>query len=116
MAEKEGNGYWLETNEAESARLLVQHRYFTAALGGLLPDTLPLHKVKTVLDVGCGPGGWVLDLVRQHRHVQATGIDISAHAVREASRLAQMHKIHSASFQQMDATQPLAFANETFDL
>ena len=46
--------------EAESNGLVIQHRYLTAALGGLLPKDIPPFEVHTVLDVGCGPGGWAL--------------------------------------------------------
>jgi len=69
-----------------------------------------------VLDVGCGSGGWVIDLAGKYPHITALGIDISAAALADASRVAQLNALPSVSFQQMDATQPLAFKNRTFDL
>jgi len=109
-------GYWLATNAAESKRLLVQHRYFTQALGGLLPRSIPVRQVHKILDVGCGPGGWALDLTRKYSHISVTGIDNSCIAITDATRVAQMNGVHSVTFEQMDATKPLRFANGSFDL
>jgi ubiquinone/menaquinone biosynthesis C-methylase UbiE len=102
--------------EAESNGLVIQHRYLTAALGGLLPKNILPFEVHTVLDVGCGPGGWALDLVKQYPHMTVTAIDISEAAIADAKRRAQANGIGSASFLQMDATKPLPFKNATFDL
>ena len=116
MAEQRIEGYWLEANKAESERLLVQHRYFTKALGGLLPKSLPVEEIRTVLDVGCGPGGWVIDLARKYSHMSVTGIDSNCTALEQARHLAQLNAIHSVTFEQMDATKPLKFRDHTFDL
>src|SRR5713226_4502678 len=62
---------------AEMARLINQGRQLTQAMGGLfvgMPDTSGLHNV---LDVACGPGGWVLDVAFAHPEIEVAGIDIS---------------------------------------
>ena len=116
MSEQEiEEGYWLATNAAESKGLLLHYRYFTRALGGLLPRSIPVQEVRNVLDVGCGPGCWALNLARKYSHISVTGIDHSYIAIADATRLAQMNGIHSLTFEQMDATKPLRFANGVGD-
>src|SRR6266700_7815889 len=62
---------------AEMARLVSQDRLTTKSMGGLLPEQTDLSSIHRVLDVACGPGGWVLDMAFEHPEVQVVGIDIS---------------------------------------
>src|ERR1700682_607477 len=98
MANQQTSSYWLQANEDETHRLAIQHCYFTAALGGLIPESIPVHEIHTVLDVGCGPGSWAFDLVRKYPHMSVLGIDTSTAAIAEASRYAQINGLHAASF------------------
>ena len=48
---------------AEMARLIDQDRLITRCMGGLLPErSNDFSGIHRVLDIGCGPGGWVLEL------------------------------------------------------
>jgi len=64
-------------NVAEMARLAHQDRLLTKEMGGLFPPQLDLSTIHNVLDIGCGPGGWVLDVAQAHPIISVTGIDIS---------------------------------------
>lgn len=100
----------------EVARLLRQSRLATKHLGGLFPQGVELGPVRRLLDIGCGPGGWALDVAQQYPQKDVVGIDIEATLIEAARRYALAESIENAAFFQMDARQPLAFANETFDL
>ena len=103
-------------NAAEMARLMVQDRLLTQAMGGVIPERIDLSQVHHALDIGCGPGGWLLDLVTQYPHIQGVGIDISHLMMEYATHLATSQGLANAQFRVMDATQPLQFADNTFDL
>lgn len=105
-----------DPGEAEIARLSIDHRYFTAALGGLLPRAIPMHAVRHVLDVGSGPGDWALDLIKQYPSLQVTGIDNSEKVAREAERRSHYYNMRSAKFVLADATRQLPFNDDSFDL
>src|SRR5258708_3157755 len=54
-------GYVIDAeNAAEMARLLLQDQLLTRAMGGPLAEQVDMSQVHRVLDIGCGPGGWVL--------------------------------------------------------
>lgn len=103
-------------NAAEMARLIIQDRLLTQAMGGVVPEPIDLSHVYHALDIGCGPGGWLLDLGTQYPHIQGVGIDISHLMTQYAASLATSQDLANVQFQVMDATQPLHFADNTFDL
>ena len=110
-------GYVLPAeNAAEMARLMLQDRLITQSMGGVLPELTDLSQTHHVLDIACGPGGWILDLAQQYPHIQAVGIDISQLMTDYASSMATADGIANARFQVMDATQPLQFPDNAFDL
>jgi ubiquinone/menaquinone biosynthesis C-methylase UbiE len=110
-------GYFIDAeNAAEMARLMVQDRLLTQAMGGIVPEPIDLSQIYHVLDIGCGPGGWLLDLGTQYPHIQGTGIDISHLMIEYATDLAASQELSNIRFKVMDATQPLDFADHSFDL
>jgi tRNA G46 methylase TrmB len=80
MMESSENTYVFDPESSEEmARLINQDRLLTRAMGGVFPgvsasDISNLHQV---LDLGCGPGGWVLDVAFEYPQIEAAGIDIS---------------------------------------
>lgn len=62
-------------DENEMAQLLLQHRYLSECMGGVLPAALDLSHMKHVLDAPCGEGGWVYELAWNHPSLHVTGID-----------------------------------------
>lgn len=99
----------------ELARLMHQDRLLTKELG-LLPEQLSLCNVQSILDIGCGPGGWVLEVAHRFPLVQVTGIDISVRMAEYAQIQAETQGLHNAQFQVMDALKSLSFPENSFDL
>jgi SAM-dependent methyltransferase len=76
---------------------------------------LDLTPAAHALEVGCGSGGPALFLARE-RGAQVTGVDVDAHGVAQANRMAlALDLAEHAHFQQADAGQPLPFENAMFD-
>lgn len=111
------NTYVLDAESpAEMARLISLDRITTKAMGGPLaglPDPSSFH---TMLDIACGPGGWVLDTAFDHPESEVTGVDISKIMIDYANARARTQNLLNASFSIMDITQPLDFPDNTFDL
>ena len=115
--QQDHKGYILDAeNAAEMARLMLQDHMLTQALGGLIPEQSDLSQIHQVLDIGCGPGGWLLDLVTQYPHLHGVGIDISELMIPYASHMAESRGLSNVNFQVMDATKGLSFPDSTFDL
>lgn len=98
------------------ARLIEQGRLFTSATGGVLPEQSDLSAINRILDIGCGPGEWVLDAAFSYPEKEVAGIDISQTMIRYAVARARSQGIANATFGIMDASQPLDFSDTTFDL
>ena len=62
---------------AELARLIEQDRFSTREMGGPLVGLPDLPAEARVLDLACGPGGWVLDVAYEHPEYEVCGVDIS---------------------------------------
>lgn len=105
-------------SETEMVRLQKQERLMTEALGGLFPERPEeLGGVQNLLDVGCGPAGWALSVAHAYPKVYVTGIDISERMIRYARAMAKVQWLdNNTEFRVMDATQPLDFPDNTFDL
>src|SRR5260370_39796311 len=98
-------------------RLMIQDTLITTGMGGALseqPDPASLHRV---LDIGCGPGGWILEAARLYPHLNLTGIDISWRMIEYARAEAQARKLTDGDeFLVMDALHPLKLPDACFDL
>src|SRR5947207_5809883 len=95
-------------NAAEMARLVRQARLISH-LTGLLPISLTPFQQGSVLDLGCGPGEWVLALADQYRAIEFMGIDSSQMMTSYARFLARERDLPHAHFRVMDVTQHLGF-------
>jgi len=98
------------------AWLLNFDKIVTKGMGGTLAEQADLSGIKRVLDIACGPGGWALEVAREHPEIEVTGIDISEAMIRFAKALATSRGYGNVSFLVMDATQPLQFEDASFDL
>jgi len=111
--------YFVEdrSNDAEMIRVMIQDSMVTAGMGGPLaeqPDPASLHRV---LDIGCGPGGWLLETARLYPHMELVGIDISWRMIEYARAETQAQRLtDGVEFLVMDALHPLEFPNASFDL
>jgi ubiquinone/menaquinone biosynthesis C-methylase UbiE len=109
--------YFIDPEDAtEMARLLLQARLISQNMGGLLPEGIDLEEVHDILDIACGPGGWVIDVSFAHPDIQVTGIDLSQRMTAYAGSLAWTQRLDNASFRTMNLLKPLEFPDHSFDL
>jgi ubiquinone/menaquinone biosynthesis C-methylase UbiE len=110
------NTYILGHSIAEMVRLTEQDRHFTEGMGGLLPEQADLSGIHRVLDVACGPGGWVLELAQAYPQMQVVGIDIDPGMISYATEQARASRLSNVQFRVMNALEPLDFPDAYFDL
>ncbi|KAG6846091.1 hypothetical protein H0H87_006455 [Tephrocybe sp. NHM501043] len=74
--------YRLPADDEELDRLDQQHEMFKECLGNyptpmldIMVDDVPGER-KAVLDLGCGSGGWILDVARDFPDCQAVAVDL----------------------------------------
>ncbi len=96
--------------------LLNADKILTNGMGGTLAERPDFSGIQAILDLGCGPGGWVLEVAREHPDIQVTGVDISRSMIQFAQAQAISRGYGNASFMVMDVKQPLAFEDASFDL
>jgi SAM-dependent methyltransferase len=116
--ERTRNFYLLGDTQAEMVQLISLDQLFTKAMGGLLPEQSEqtIEELHDVLDIGCGPGGWVLEMAYANPDMQATGIDISPGMIDYANTLAHANGLDNARFHVANAVDPLDFPDASFDL
>src|SRR5581483_36737 len=90
-------------NEADIARLINQYN-------ALVPEMKLFHPVyepkgnETVLDLGCGPGSWDLDVAFAYQEMSVIGLDIDESAVRYAMTRARSSGYENVTFEVHDVT------------
>jgi ubiquinone/menaquinone biosynthesis C-methylase UbiE len=111
------NTYAFDPEEpAEMARLIALDRFTTRAMGGPLAGLPELPTDAQVLDLACGPGGWVLDTAFERRDIEVAGVDISQHMIAYANARALSQGLSNVSFGLMNILEPLDFSDNSFDL
>lgn len=106
------------SNQEELNRLRVLDHLFTAGMGGVLPEQPDPTIFPHVLDVGCGTGGWLIELAQTTPTCTVlVGVDASrtfieyARAQAEAAQVSDRVEFHVA-----DALRMLEFPNAYFNL
>ena len=80
-----------------------------------IPKLLKLSDKSSVLEIGCGSGGYAVHLAKSTA-CRILGLDINAEGIRNANLLAEQAKVgERAVFQQFDVSQPLAEKDDAFD-
>ncbi|RCH87832.1 hypothetical protein CU097_003627 [Rhizopus azygosporus] len=78
---EESSTYWLPKDDEEQMRLTGQHCAIKNLYGGnvlsSVKNTLDFEKGITILDVGCGSGAWVMDMIHEYPKCTYHGCDIS---------------------------------------
>ncbi len=120
------NRFVADPNSGETMAWLINFDSFVnRGMGGALGEDLSerLSRIYRerggpvrILDIACGPGGWVADVAGEHPEYDVTGIDISRPMTDYARSLAEARGFTNAHFHVMDILKPLDFPNETFDL
>ncbi len=106
-----------DTESGETMTWLLNFdKIVTNGMGGTLAERPDFSGITAVLDLGCGPGGWVLEVARAHPDIEVTGIDISRSMIRFAQAQAVSRGYGNARFMVMDVKQPLEFPDASFDL
>lgn len=101
----------------EIARLLERDRFLKEAMGGPFPERTDLDGMRDILDIGCGPGGWAIDVARRYPSIRVVGIDISETMITSARNEAQKASpLENVTFVKMNALRPLEFSDQQFDL
>jgi SAM-dependent methyltransferase len=84
---------------------------------GLLPPVLEDSVWTSILDVGCGPGRWALDVATERPKAKVTGIDLSADMMEYANARARTQNLKNISFHVQDfLANQLPFPEQSFDL
>lgn len=100
----------------EMARLINLDRILTQSMGGPLVGVSMPIKLRNIVDLGCGPGGWVLDVAFDLPGAEIEGVDISRIMVDYANARARTQQLSNASFGVMNIAEPLDFPDSSFDL
>lgn len=100
-------------NWVEASRLLNQDRFVSKTFQ-LLPPGFDGTQLREVLDLGCGPGGWLLDLATTFPQIHGVGIDIAKTMIQTATLLQRAEK-RNIQFQEGDVRRPFPFSENSFD-
>jgi len=111
-----GNRFVIDESPTEVEWLRLIGPLLTEGTGGLFSERANLFGINDILDIGCGPGEWVLSVAGTYPDIQVTGIDVSKTVLEEAASHAKARGFENAHFRIMDATLPLDFDNGSFDL
>src|SRR5579875_1002648 len=87
----------------------------TQEMGGVLAEQQDTVVFKDVLDLACGPGEWAMQVARSFPHLQVVGVDRSRRMIAYAQAQAESQE-RGVMFRVMDITEPLDFADGSFDL
>jgi len=106
------------SNQEELNRLQVQDHLLTASMGGVLPEQPNPTGILRVLDVGCGTGGWLIELAQTTPTCTVlVGVDASLKFVEYARAQAAAAQVSDrVEFHVMDALRMLEFPDAFFDL
>lgn len=107
------------SNKEELIRLQKQDRWVTSMImGGALTEQTDPTIFSRVLDVGCGTGGWLLDMARTYPDLTLlVGVDVSSSMLQFAREQAQAEQLGDRiEFRVMDALRMLEFPDNYFDL
>ena len=105
-------------SQAERDRLHIQDAFITAGMGGVLSEQPDPSRFQRVLDVGCGTGGWLIELAKTAPQIALLiGVDISRTMVNDARGQAEISQVSDrVKFHTMDALRMLEFPDRFFYL
>jgi len=105
-------------NQDEMTRLSIQDRMLTKGQGGPLDGVADPTTLRSILDVGCGTGDWLMETARTYPMIEKlAGGDISGKMLSYARAKAEAEQLQRrVQFYGMDALRVLEFQTSSFDL
>jgi SAM-dependent methyltransferase len=92
-----------------------QTSWVTTAESHELPELLQLSSDSLVLEIGCGSGGYAVDLAKR-TGCRIVGFEINASGVKTANALAEEEHVSDlVRFEQHDASETLPYEDDSFD-
>lgn len=106
------------SNEEELTRLQKQDQMLTKSMGGVLPEIPTPTELQRVLDVGCGTGGWLIEVAKTYPAITLlAGGDVSVSMIKAARAQAEKEGVSDrVELRVMDALRMLKFPRGYFDL
>jgi ubiquinone/menaquinone biosynthesis C-methylase UbiE len=106
------------SRKEEMTRLALQDHLLTSGMGGVLPEQPDPSRFQQVLDLGCGTGGWLIDLAKTvPASASLVGVDVNERLLTYAQAQAQTHQVEArVQFRHMDVLRPLELPDSQFDL
>jgi ubiquinone/menaquinone biosynthesis C-methylase UbiE len=103
---------------AAGVRFEIQDHMITTGMGGVLPEFADASLLQRVLDVGCGTGGWLMEMARTYPNIKKlAGADVSSKMLSYARSIAvRLGLGERVDFHTMDALRMLEFPPASFDL
>ncbi|EPB87591.1 hypothetical protein HMPREF1544_05573 [Mucor circinelloides 1006PhL] len=107
--------YWFPNDDEEMDRLVGQHFALKTLFNGNIPEeafengTIPFENGAKILDLGCGPGTWIMDVATEFPSSEFIGVDmcdVFPNNIRPAN----------VTFQIGNVLEGLAFEDNTFDM
>ena len=114
-------GTYMRQRRATKEELVLlqkEEQMMTAVLGGVLPEQPDPASFKSILDVGCGTGQWLIEVAQTYPGTtHLVGVDINSQIIAYAQSQAVDHQVADrVQFLVMDALGFLDFPPNTFDL
>lgn len=97
---------------------LALHDLFSSSLETIPPTFPPFDpsKFHNILDIGCGPGSWVLDIASASPASTFIGIESNPRMIAYAQARTVAHMLPNVQFLVRATEHPLNFASSSFDL
>lgn len=106
------------SNAEEMIRIDIQDQLITKYMGGVLPEQPEPVRFQYVLDVGCGPGWWLIKTAKTYPAIaRLVGVDISGRMIDYANSRPEFVEVSDrVQFLTGDALRLLDFPDNTFEL
>ncbi|GAA5806837.1 hypothetical protein MFLAVUS_000185 [Mucor flavus] len=110
----QNSAYWFPNDDQEMDRLIGQHFALKTFFGGnIQPHILKEVDMEcgstSVLDLGCGPGTWIMDVATEYPSVEFIGVDM-------CDVFPTNIRPPNVSFQVGNVLERLPFADNSFDI
>lgn len=93
------------------------YRYMQHIMGNrLIPAPISMHHMRTVLDIGCGAGDWLIDLACHYPGIQMYGLDINHETLKQARERCLYNHLTNIRWRQIDTVQDVPLPNSYVDL